>query len=201
VTTPERGDVPGSATAVVVRELHWDDFQPLVTTYFELYDERERSGEIGIHLFDERPRPEDEVAWFAGLYQQVLRDEVVVAVAEVDGRAVGSCTIAPAGSRGARSEVSHVGVLGILVNRRYRGRGVGTALMIRALEEARSKFERVRLAVFATNTGAKRLYERLGFRTTGRYPGEVKRGDRYIDEELMDLDLRAWRPPAPHANR
>ena len=180
---------------VAIRELRWTDFESLVDIYFELYDEREQDPLLGIHLFHDRPTRESEITWFSDLFVRVLRGEAVVAVAEEDGRAVGNCTVGGVGPQDPRSETSHVGVLGILVDRRYRGRGIGHALLVRALEEARGRFERVRLTVFATNERARHLYEQVGFRVSGRLEGEVKRGDRYLDLDELSLDLTAWKPP------
>ncbi|HYA58119.1 MAG TPA: GNAT family N-acetyltransferase [Thermoplasmata archaeon] len=180
---------------MVLRALRWADFEALVDIYWALYDEREEDSSVGIHLFAERPTRDGEVEWFSSLFQKVLRGETIFVVAEEDGRAVGSCAIGSASPGGLPSETSHVGVLGILIDRNYRGRGIGTALLVKALDEARGRFDRVRLGVFASNDRARRLYERVGFRLTGRLVGEVKRGDRYIDEDLMTLDLRSWVPP------
>lgn len=50
----------------------------------------------------------------------------------------------------------------------YRGRGLGTALMHHVLAEARRLgAHRATLEVRRSNDGARRLYERLGFRLTG----------------------------------
>jgi len=50
------------------------------------------------------------------------------------------------------------------VKPQYRGMGVGTALLRKAIDFAREGgFTRVRLFVRAENTSAKRLYEKLGF--------------------------------------
>jgi ribosomal-protein-alanine N-acetyltransferase len=55
----------------------------------------------------------------------------------------------------------------VAIRPRYRGRGIGTALMQRVFEEAgRLGARRATLEVRASNTGARRLYERLGFRVT-----------------------------------
>jgi RimJ/RimL family protein N-acetyltransferase len=199
--TPAGSPEGSSTAAVTVRRLEWRDFEPLIDAYYALYDEREENDEIGIPLFGERPSPDSEVAWFAKLYADVLRGDTIDVVAELNGRAVGHCTIAQVGPAGNGFEKSHVGVLGILVDRRFRGRGAGTALLVRALEEARGRFERVRLGVFASNPRARALYERLGFRLVGRLPGETKRGDKYIDEDLMALDLKDWHAPGAPANR
>jgi ribosomal-protein-alanine N-acetyltransferase len=54
---------------------------------------------------------------------------------------------------------------------RYRGRGMGTALMRFVLEEAkRLGATRATLEVRASNSGAVRLYERLGFHPAGVRP-------------------------------
>jgi ribosomal-protein-alanine N-acetyltransferase len=50
----------------------------------------------------------------------------------------------------------------------YRNRGIGTALMRRVMEEARLLgASRATLEVRASNAGARRLYERLGFFVAG----------------------------------
>jgi RimJ/RimL family protein N-acetyltransferase len=93
-----------------------------------------------------------------------------------------------------------VGQLGILVHRDHRGSGVGTALLQRALAEARSKFELVYLSVFSVNSGALRLYQRFGFSVCGHLPRAVKRGGRYFDEERMVLEFEKT-PGESGANR
>jgi RimJ/RimL family protein N-acetyltransferase len=183
---------------MIARELRWTDFDALVEMYFHLYDERDRGEPIGIHLFHQRPSAVDEIDWFAGLYRRTLAGDCITSVAEEEGRPVGSCTIAPDGGR-LDSELGHVGVLGVLVDHRYRGRGAGRAMMIRSLEAARTRFETVRLSVFADNERAKSLYRHLGFVLYGTLPRGVRRGERYFDQEFMFLDLRGWSaPPAPN---
>lgn len=55
---------------------------------------------------------------------------------------------------------------------RYRGQGIGTALMRRVLDEAgRLGARRATLEVRASNTDARRLYERLGFYLAGTRRG------------------------------
>lgn len=193
-------DSDAGAPPFVLRDLRWEDFPARKETWFGLWDEVKENPELGMTLALERPSEVDEVGWFARLYEQVLRKETIVVIGEIDGKAVGMVTIGSARFGGRPSETSHVGTLGILVDRRYRGRGLGEALMVRALELARGRFVWVRLLVFSVNVRAKRLYERLGFRTVGRLEGEVKRGDRYLDEELMSLRMADWRPPAPRAS-
>ncbi len=189
---------PSLPESLVLRSLRWGDFEPLVAIYYELYEERAEGHPVGIALFRHRPTRADEVDWFTRLFRATLAGEDVMVIAEVDGRAVGNCTVAPVGPL-RQSETGHIGLLGVLIDRRYRGRGIGTALLARCLEECRGQFEQVRLSVHADNERAIRIYRRLGFVPCGHIPRGIKRGEGYIDEELMILDLTRWSPPsAPH---
>ncbi len=174
---------------VTVRELRWTDFDPLREMYYLLYEERETFPEIGIGLFSERPSYADEVKWFAGLYQRVLAGDAVARVAEIDGVVVGNCVVSREGP-GRTFEVGHLGVLGILVHRDFRGRGAGDALLSATIAACRGTFGLVLLTVFVANRRARALYERHGFVVSGRIPGAVLRRGRYLDEDEMVLDLR-----------
>jgi RimJ/RimL family protein N-acetyltransferase len=195
--------MPGRRTPapVVLRELRWEDFPARVASYLALYDEVKENPDLGMTLTENLPKEVDEVDWFAGLYRQTLTGQTVAVVGEVDGRAVGLVTVSAVRQGGQRTENAHVGTLGILVDRSYRGQGVGDALLRRALELARDRVEIVRLIVFSVNVRAKRLYERFGFRTTGRLEREIKRNGRYLDVEMMTLDLKGWKAPPPRTSR
>jgi RimJ/RimL family protein N-acetyltransferase len=184
---------------VTVRSPRWGDFDELRETYFRLYDEREAGKPIGITLFEERPSLADETVWFQTHFRRALEGQEIFLVAEVDGHVVGNCTIGPVGA-GPASEQSHAGELGILVHQDHRGSGVGSALLERALELARSKYEVVFLTVFTVNEGAQRLYRRFGFAVCGHLPKAVKRGGKYFDEERMVLDFSKT-PLRAKANR
>ncbi|PSO08587.1 hypothetical protein B9Q04_04800 [Candidatus Marsarchaeota G2 archaeon BE_D] len=129
----------------------------------------------------------EEAKWFADLYASILDGDCVAYVAVVDGSLVGLCEVC---RRSKKSELSHIGVLGVSVKKGYRGMGIGEALIIRTLDGCRGKFEAVTLAVFSNNTSAKRLYEKLGFKLYGKLPRGIKRGGEYVDEELMYIMLR-----------
>jgi len=75
------------------------------------------------------------------------------------------------------------------VNRDYRGKGVGKTLLLKTVEGCRGKFDVITLEVFSNNLTAKRLYEKVGFKTYGVLPGGVKRGGKSVDLELMFLRL------------
>jgi len=182
-----------------LRDLRWEDFDPLTESYWAQYDERARGEPVTISLFAEKPSREEEVGWFAGLFRRVLAGEGVAVVADVDGHAVGLCEIHPTAPGGAGSEGGHVGELGILIDRAHRGQGYGRAMIVAVLARARPRYEIVRLSVVASNERARRLYLGLGFVPFGRLPDGIRRGTRYTDLEMMSVDLRRWRPPP--ANR
>ena len=85
--------------------------------------------------------------------------------------------------------VHHVAELGLSVRRDWRGNGVGTALMEGAIAWARATgfITRLQLEVYTTNTGAIRLYERLGFVHEGFRQHAIRRGGKYIDTYTMAL--------------
>ena len=86
---------------------------------------------------------------------------------------VGWCDI----DRGQIEGTRHVGRLGMGLLAAYRRQGIGRRLAVAAITAARaSGVERIELEVFASNTGAIRLYERLGFEHEG-----VRRAARRID--------------------
>jgi len=171
-----------------VRELRWGDFDDIVRTYWRLYDERDAGEPHGITLFARKPTLAEEVTWFASEYRRVLTGDAVAVVAELGGRVVGHCTVARVG-RAPDAENGHVGELGIMVARGYRGRGVGHALLRAVLNRSRGRFELVRLGVHSDNVGARHLYESFGFRLVGTIPRVIRRHGVYTDEQLMALML------------
>lgn len=179
---------PRRRPAIRVRDLRWGDFDDLTQAYWRLYDERDAGEQHGITLAAQKPTLSQEVEWFASLFRRTLDGSAIAVVAEVGGRVVGHCTINRVG-RAPDSEDGHVGLLGILVERDHRGRGVGRALMRAALARARQRFEVVRLGVWANNLRAKRLYEHVGFHKVGVYPKAVRRRGVLQDEELMVIVL------------
>ena len=66
--------------------------------------------------------------------------------------------------------------ISLAVDPAYRGRGVGTALLRKAEERAAAMDKRtMSLGVIGENTGAIRLYERQGYRTTQTWDGYLVR--------------------------
>lgn len=71
-----------------------------------------------------------------------------------------------------------------------RGTGASGKLLQAAIDDARSKgARRVALWVNGVNPHAQGLYERMGFRQTGRVPGGIQIAGEYVDDVLMTLEL------------
>jgi RimJ/RimL family protein N-acetyltransferase len=133
--------------------------------YFLVEPQELRSVEVQRKLIEEHDP--NVVGWF---------------VAEVDGQIVGQIDA----RRKGLARVRHTAELGIGLLPDWRGQGIGERLMRRIEEWAREVgVEKLQLGVFASNTRAKRLYEKLGYEQEGYFKGQVKIGDRYEDEVLM----------------
>ena len=105
-------------------------------------------------------------------------------VAELSGRILGVLWC----EAGSRKRLAHRATFHMLVEREWRGRGVGTALLqaLIAWAEEHPAIEKLGLAVYETNRPAIALYRRFGFVEEGRRPRELKVGpDEYVDDVLM----------------
>ena len=104
-------------------------------------------------------------------------------VADADGQIVGMVHI----------EVSRhgFGELGMLVDRGWRGRGVGSALVAAAIGWARRQgLHKLCLEVFTHNEAAIALYRRCGFVQEGRRPRQYRRASGELwDAIIMGLAL------------
>jgi GNAT superfamily N-acetyltransferase len=71
-----------------------------------------------------------------------------------------------------------------------RGTGATGKLFRAAIEYAKSKGAlRIALWVNGVNAHAQGLYERVGFRQTGRVPGGIRVDEALVDDVLMTLEL------------
>jgi ribosomal protein S18 acetylase RimI-like enzyme len=87
-------------------------------------------------------------------------------VAEVDGVVVGQLDafLRPLPSDGSMRMPRRAALVGIAVDEGWRGRGIGTALMLAAEAWARERgIDTLELDVADPNGDARRLYERLGY--------------------------------------
>jgi putative acetyltransferase len=103
-------------------------------------------------------------------------------VAAAGDRIVGSLHVA----RDDGPATSHVASLGMAVDREWRGRGVGSALLGEAFRWARwAEVEKLGLTVYPHNQPAINLYKKFGFTEEGRLTGHSKKSYGYEDEIVM----------------
>ena len=88
------------------------------------------------------------------------------------------------------SATSHVRVFGIGLDREVRRQGLGERMTRMAIEWAKQNgVTRIELQVFADNSAAQALYEKMGFVREGVRRGLFRFGDRAVDDVLMALML------------
>jgi len=105
-----------------------------------------------------------------------------VFVAEKSGEIVGRLSVA----RDPHPASFHVADLGLMVAASHRRRGIGRAMLERAVEwAAESRVKKLELHVFPHNEPAIALYESFGFEREGFRSGHYRRGPGYVDAILM----------------
>jgi len=124
-------------------------------------------------------------------------DPATVVFGAFDGDAlVGAVGI----GRWAPAKARHRALLwGMYVAPTHRRRGLGEALVARAVDQLRhvGGIAQVELLVATTSVAARRLYRRLGFVWCGRQPRAIVQGAEAIDEDMMVLRLGAAPPRGP----
>lgn len=86
--------------------------------------------------------------------------------------------------------IKHIAeVFGVFVNPGYRGKGIGKRLMNEMIFEISNnpQFTKIKIGVNAENEPAYNLYISTGFKAIGRHEKELKFGDKYYDEILLEL--------------
>ncbi len=164
---------------VVLRRVRWEDLDDLMELINSLIDEN-------AHIILNAKVTKDQEADWLGRYLAEIENEKRISVAaEVDGHVVGNSEVTL--KTGAQS---HVGELGIVIESGYRDIGIGTEMIRVLIEESRKRgLKLLVLRLFADNERARRVYENLGFRETGRVARALYRMGMYSDEVTMALEL------------
>lgn len=94
-----------------------------------------------------------------------------------------------------RIKTRHKGIVwGMYVKEEYHHKGVGKALFMELLDQAKELdwLELIQLWVVTNNEAAIHLYELFGFTVFGEERHALKIGREYYDEYLMVLNLEDW---------
>ncbi|MFC1802923.1 GNAT family N-acetyltransferase [Thermoproteota archaeon] len=164
---------------VTLRAPDWKDLDDLLFYINSLVEEQ---AEIQRTSKLTRSREAD---WLGRHLAAVENDRKAAIVAEVDGNLVGQLEVQP-----KIGYFSHIGEVGIGLLSPYRDVGIGTMMMIEAEKHVEDiGVEILYLEVFASNSRARHVYEKVGYRETGVIPRGAKRNGKYIDMIQMVKDL------------
>jgi RimJ/RimL family protein N-acetyltransferase len=170
-----------------IRELRPSDIKPLASFLNSFHEEGKSDKDWGNPLFFERPTLKFRINRLKNEYKEVKNGNELYYVATEGKEVIGSCAIKKMDI--PDSELSHVGVLEIRVNSKWRDKGIGTKLLKYTINKAKSKFEVISASILTINGASRHVFEKLGFKVWGTAPGYVKRGGRYIDIEFLSLRL------------
>jgi L-amino acid N-acyltransferase YncA len=158
---------------ISIREAEAPDAEAICAIYNQGIEDRVAT------LETEQRTPGERRQWLAS---RGPRHPVVVA--EAEARIVGWGSL---NSFNPRPVYDHVADFSVYVERSWRGRGVGRALLAALIEQARAlAYHKLVLAAFPFNDQGVRLYERAGFRHVGVYKEQGRLDGRWVDIVVME---------------
>ena len=164
---------------VILRTPRWEDLDDLMEFINSLVDE-------GVDIAMKRKVTRDEEAdWLGRRFAVLEKGEGLNLVAEVDGKVIANSDL---DMKSGYS--SHVGEIGIAIRGGYRNIGIGTEMLKTLIAQAEKKELRILiLRLFATNKSAHHVYEKVGFKETGRVPKFFFKNGSYVDEVIMTREI------------
>lgn len=164
---------------VILRTPRWEDLDDLMEYINSLVDE---GADIAR---DQRVTREQEADWLGRRLALMEKGEEFGLVAEVDGRVVANSGIT---RRGGYSR--HIGELGIGIKQGYRDIGIGTEMLKALIAQAKKiGLQMLFLDVLAGNKRAIHVYEKVGFKETGRKPRFFYKNGEYVDDIIMTKEI------------
>jgi phosphinothricin acetyltransferase len=161
---------------VSVRAATPDDAAAICTIYNQGIEDRIATLETELRT------PEERRQWMAG---RGPRHPVVVAV--TDEQVVGWGSL---NSFNPRPTYDNVVDLSVYVERAWRGRGVGRAVLLHLLARAKTLgYHKMVLAAFPYNEVGVALYKKMGFTPVGIYHEQGRLDGRWVDVLIMERML------------
>ncbi|MFX1308219.1 MAG: GNAT family N-acetyltransferase [Promethearchaeota archaeon] len=167
--------------SIIIRHLTKADVDGVWNNFNEVIDE-------GLYLpvfFPVRSQLEKD-SW----YHNIKKEEEICIIAENPSlkqpyNIIGQCEI----SNSNWDAAAHVGILGILVKKKYRNLTIGRNLIDLAIRESKrlNNKEKILLSSFSTNDRAIHLFKKLGFKVIGIRKKQFVMNSEYVDEFMMEL--------------
>ncbi len=165
---------------VILRTPRWEDLDDLTEFINSLVEE---GADISRN---KKVTREEEAEWLGRRLADLENDKIFFMVAEVDGKVVANSEI---GKKGGYS--SHVGGVGIGIRQDYRDIGIGTEMLRALIAQAEEMgLKMLTLGVFSSNDRAIHVYNKVGFKETGRIPNEICKDGKYIDHIIMTKEIQ-----------
>ena len=164
---------------VILRILEWKD----------VYDPVELSNSIADEDVDiattQKITREEYADQFKRRLALMEKGEVLRLVAEVEGKVIAGSEL-----RKRSGHSRHVGNIGVGIRRGYRDIGIGTEIMRTLTAHAKTMgLGLIDLAVASSSKRAIHVYEKVGFKETGRIPKFYYRDGKYFDEVIMAKEI------------
>ena len=160
---------------VILRTPRREDLDDLIELINSLVDEK---AEIALTVKVTR---EEEADWLGRKLAILEKDEELILVAEVDGRVIANSSL-----KKNKGMSSHTGEIDIIIREGYRNVGIGTKMLKTLIIQAKKMgLKMLYLGVFSTNKLAYHVYEKVGFKETGRRPKFIYKNEKYIDDVIM----------------
>lgn len=164
---------------VVLRTPRWEDLDDKVELMNSIVDE-------GVDIATTQKMTREE---YADLFRKRLalmeKGEVLRLVAEVEGKVIAGSEL-----RKRSGYSRHVGNIGIGIRKDYRDVGIGTEMLKTLISQAKMMGLKIlELAVTSANMRAIHVYEKVGFKATGRIPKFYYKNGKYYDEVIMAKEI------------
>jgi RimJ/RimL family protein N-acetyltransferase len=169
---------------VVVRYPKWEDLDTMTDWINELSAE-----DTFINFSGEVLTREKEAGIIAEWFQEIEAEDKVHLCAFVGDHLASNCSVY---RKTGKPRERHVADFGLSTRAAYRCQGLGGQLAKITIEEAKEHIPGLRLIkleVFGNNPVAMNLYNKLGFRETGRTPGGILYRGQYVDDVTMVMEV------------
>ena len=172
-----------SGKTALLRVLRKDDVAELLKYINQLSSE-----DTFVAYSGEQLTLEQEEKFVKSSLNKFKKGDAIPIVCEIDGEIVSNSRLTRKTNMQKRSR--HIAVVAISVKKEFRGEGIGLECMKELINQARNlkDIKILKLTAFAENQTAIHLYQKTGFKTVGRIPGQYLYKGKYMDSIVMQRD-------------